>query len=60
MVLATFGLVVTAEELATLSAAVDALLRPYIGLTREEGPPDAERVHVVFNAVRRPGVRGAR
>lgn len=57
--LATFGLLVTAQELVTLSAAVDSLLRPYISLTREGAPPDAERVHVVFDAVRRPGGRAA-
>jgi DNA-binding transcriptional ArsR family regulator len=53
--LSTFGLLVTADELATLASRVDALLRPYIGLTREDPPAGAERVHVVFDAVRRPG-----
>jgi DNA-binding transcriptional ArsR family regulator len=54
-VLSTFGLLVTPDELVALTASVDALLRPYIGLTREEVPARAEHVHVVFDAVRRPG-----
>lgn len=53
--LSTFGLLVTADELVALASRVDALLRPYIGLTREDPPTGAERVHVVFDAVRRPG-----
>ena len=53
-VLSTYGLLVSADELTTLSAAVDGLLRPYIGLTRSDAPADAERVHVVFDAFRRP------
>jgi DNA-binding Lrp family transcriptional regulator len=52
--ISTFGLLVTADELVGLSAAVDALLRPYIGLTRDEPRADAERVHVIFDAFRRP------
>lgn len=49
----TFGLLVTADELAILTTAVDAILRPYIGLTRDDPPPDARRVHVIFDAFRR-------
>lgn len=52
--IATYGLLVSAEELTALVAAVDGLLRPYIGLTRSDAPADAERVHVVFDAFRRP------
>jgi len=52
--LSTFGLLVTADELVGLTTAVDAILRPYIGLTRDDVPPDAERVHVIFDAFRRP------
>ena len=52
--LSTFGLLVTADELVGLTTAVDAILRPYIGLTRDDSPPDAERVHVIFDAFRRP------
>lgn len=53
-VLSTFGLLVTADELVELAAAVDAILRPYIGLTRDDVPAAAERVHVIFDAFRRP------
>jgi hypothetical protein len=52
--LSTFGLNVTATELSTLAAAVDAILRPYILLTRENAPAGAAPVHVVFEAFRRP------
>ena len=50
----TFGLRVTADELARLGAAVDAILRPYIALTREDAPPDAQPVHVSLTAFRHP------
>ena len=53
-VISTYGLLLSADELSTLAAAVDGLLRPYIGLTRSDAPADAERVHVVFEAFRRP------
>ncbi|MFL5727016.1 MAG: winged helix-turn-helix domain-containing protein [Chloroflexota bacterium] len=52
--LSTYGLRLTADELATVVASVDAVLRPFIGLTRDAAPADAERVHVVFDAFRRP------
>jgi hypothetical protein len=57
--LSTFGLLVTADELVALSTAVDAILRPYIALTRDEPPADAEPVHVIFDAFRRPAGRRA-
>ena len=50
----TFGLRVTADELAALGAAVDAILRPYIALTRDDAPPDAQPVHVSLTAFRHP------
>ena len=50
----TFGLRVTADELAMLGAAIDAVLRPYIALTREDAPPDAQPVHVSLTAFRHP------
>jgi DNA-binding transcriptional ArsR family regulator len=50
----TFGLRVTAEELVTLGTAIDALLRPYIGLTRDDAPADAQPVHVSLTAFRHP------
>ncbi len=50
----TFGLRVTADELAELGTAIDALLRPYIGLTRDDAPDDARPVHVSLTAFRHP------
>jgi DNA-binding MarR family transcriptional regulator len=50
----TYGLRITADELVELTKAIDALVRPYIGLTREDAPPDARPVHVSFTAVRHP------
>ena len=47
---ATYGLRITPDELAALGTAVDALIRPFIGLTRDDPPPDAEAVHVAFRA----------
>ena len=51
----SYGLRVSPSELAALAADVDALLRPYIGLTREDAPADAAPVHVAFQAFRLPG-----
>jgi DNA-binding transcriptional ArsR family regulator len=53
--LSTYGLHVTPAELASLAEAVDAVLRPFIGLTREDAPPGAAPVHVTFQAFRLPG-----
>jgi hypothetical protein len=50
---ATYGLAVTAAELADLSVAVDTLVRPFIAATRSDGPADSEVVHVTFQAFRR-------
>lgn len=50
----TYGLRITAAELVELTTAVDSLIRPYIGLTREDAPPDAKPVHVALTAVRHP------
>ena len=52
-ILSTYGLLLSPDELTELSAAVDRVLRPYIGLTRSDAR-DAEPVHVVFDAFRRP------
>ena len=51
---ATYGLRITHDELGALGQAVDALIRPYIGLTRDDPPAGAEPVHVSFRAFRRP------
>jgi DNA-binding transcriptional ArsR family regulator len=47
---ATYGLRVTPDEMIALGSAIDALIRPYIGLTRDDPPSDAAPVHVVFRA----------
>lgn len=52
--MATYGLRVSSDELAALVAAVDALIRPYIALTRDDPPADARPVHVGFHAFLRP------
>lgn len=51
---ATYGLRITADELVALGTAIDTLIRPFIGLTRDDPPPDAEPVHVSFRAFTRP------
>ena len=53
--LATYGLNMTSSELNALNIAIDALIRPYIGLTRTDAPADARPVHVGYVAFRRPG-----
>ncbi|MFI6978846.1 ArsR/SmtB family transcription factor [Embleya sp. NPDC050154] len=50
--MAGYGLRVTAAELAELTAAIDALLRPYIAPTREDAPEDARVVHLGLTALR--------
>jgi hypothetical protein len=51
---ATYGLRITPDEMLALGRAVDALIRPFIGLTRDDPPADAEPVHVLFRAFPRP------
>jgi DNA-binding MarR family transcriptional regulator len=50
----TYGLRLTPDELVALGTAIDALIRPYIGLTRDDGPAGAEPVHVSLTAFRHP------
>jgi predicted ArsR family transcriptional regulator len=50
---ATYGLAVTADELRHLTAAIDALVRPFIGATRHDPPDGSEVVHVTLQAFRR-------
>jgi len=52
--LANYALRATAEELAALRAAVDAVIRPYIAMTRVDAPADAAVVHVTFDAFPHP------
>ena len=51
---ASYSLRLTAEELAALVKALDALIRPYIGLTRTDPPEGAQPVHLDFKAFLRP------
>jgi DNA-binding transcriptional ArsR family regulator len=50
----SYGLRLTASELADLVEAIDGLVRPYIGLTRERAPADAEVVYLRLLAFRHP------
>ena len=50
----SYSLRLTAEELAALVAALDAAIRPYIGLTRDDPPEGAEPVHLDLKAFLRP------
>ncbi len=56
--MATYGLLVTAAELATITAAIDAVVRPWIGLTRDAIPDGARPVHLLLEAFLRPGGPG--
>ena len=53
---ASYSLRLTAEELAELSRALDALIRPYIGLTRPDPPEGAQPVHLDYKGFLRPEV----
>ena len=50
----SYSLRLTAEELAGLVSALDAAIRPYIGLTRPDPPDGAQPVHLDFKAFLRP------
>jgi hypothetical protein len=52
----SYSLRLTAPELAALVQALDALIRPYIGLTRPDPPEGAQPVHFDFKAFLRPEV----
>ncbi|QFU90664.1 helix-turn-helix transcriptional regulator [Amycolatopsis sp. YIM 10] len=45
-----YGLRITAAELTELVAAVDALIRPYVGTIRQDAPAGARPVHFGFRA----------
>jgi DNA-binding transcriptional ArsR family regulator len=49
----SYGLRVTPEELEAIGSALDDVLRPYIGATRDHAPDDAEAVHVTLQVFRR-------
>ncbi len=50
----TFGLLLTPAELRELVARLDAAIRPYIRMTREDAPADARPVHLGLRAFRFP------
>jgi DNA-binding transcriptional ArsR family regulator len=52
----TYSLRLTAEELGALHDALDAAIRPYIGLTRADPPEGAQPVHLDLKAFLRPEV----
>jgi DNA-binding transcriptional ArsR family regulator len=52
--MASYSLRLTAEELAGLVQALDAAIRPYIGLTRDDPPEGAQPVHLDLKAFLRP------
>ena len=52
--ISTYGLLVTAAELTAITTAIDAIVRPWIGLTRGDVPTDARPVHLVLEAFLRP------
>ena len=50
----SYALLMTSAELRTLADSLDALIRPYIGLTRAVPPEDSEVVYVQVDAFRHP------
>jgi len=52
--MASYSLRLTADELAGLVQALDAAIRPYIGLTRDDPPEGAQPVHLDLKAFLRP------
>jgi DNA-binding transcriptional ArsR family regulator len=52
----SYSLLLTAEELDALTKALDALVRPYIGLTRADPPEGAQPVHLDYKTFLRPEV----
>jgi DNA-binding transcriptional ArsR family regulator len=52
----SYSLRLTPEELAGLQRALDAAIRPYIGLTRPDPPEGAQPVHLDVKAFLRPEV----
>jgi hypothetical protein len=52
----SYSLRLTAGELADLVKALDELIRPYIGLTRDDPPEGSQPVHLDYKAFLRPEV----
>lgn len=51
---ASYALRMTPAELSELSEKLDALIRPYIGLTRADSPEGSEVVYLQLDAFRHP------
>jgi DNA-binding transcriptional ArsR family regulator len=49
-----YGLLLTPAELRELVERLDALIRPYIGMTRDDAPAEAGPVHLGLRAFRFP------
>ncbi|WP_345763887.1 ArsR/SmtB family transcription factor [Diaminobutyricibacter sp. McL0608] len=54
MMLSGYALRMTPEELRALGEKLDALIRPYIGLTRTDAPADSDVVELRLNAYLHP------
>jgi DNA-binding transcriptional ArsR family regulator len=52
--MASYSLCLTPEELESLAKTLDAAIRPFIGLTRNDPPESAQPVHLDFKAFLRP------
>lgn len=50
----SYGLRVTPDELRDIVQSIDAIVRPYIGATRDDPPDDAEPAHLAVSAFPRP------
>jgi hypothetical protein len=50
----SYSLRLTAEELADLVKALDDVIRPFIGVTRDDPPEGSQPVHLDFKAFLRP------
>jgi hypothetical protein len=54
-----YALRLSPAELKDLTEKLDALIRPYIGLTRADAPDDADVVALHLNAFRHPDAQRA-
>ena len=57
MTLSGYALRMTPQELRDLGERLDALIRPYIGLTRDDAPEGSDVVALHLNAYRHPDAR---
>ncbi len=52
-ILSNYALLVSPDELTRIEEQLDAVLRPYLRVTREDAPEDAATVRVTLHAFRR-------